>query len=73
MGAVFRWIKFIYEWCKNFAYALSGSGFAYRSPYDQGVQFYVDGVDGLDAHDGLSWAKAVKTIGKAVALNNAIA
>lgn len=72
MGAVFRWIKYIYEWCKNFAYKLSGSGLPLHPPYDQGVQFYVDGDKGLDTNDGLSWAKAVKTIAHARSLHIAI-
>lgn len=36
-----------------------------------GVAYYVEGVNGLDTNDGLSWAKAVKTIQKAIDLNNA--
>ncbi|GAI41669.1 unnamed protein product, partial [marine sediment metagenome] len=35
-----------------------------------GVAYYVDDLDGLDANDGLSWANAVQTIGRAIALNN---
>lgn len=72
MGAIFRWVKYIYEWCKNFAYALSGNAFGYYPPYDQGVQFYVDGAGGLDTNDGKSWAKAFKTIAVARAAANAI-
>ena len=71
MGAVFRWIKYIYEWCKNKAQVLSGNAFGYYPPYNQGVDYYVDGENGDDDNNGLSWAKAVETIGRAIALNNA--
>jgi len=36
-----------------------------------GVAYYVDGVDGDDSKDGLSWANAVKTIQQAIDLNDA--
>jgi len=37
----------------------------------KGIGYCVDDVDGDDANDGEGWAKAVKTIGRAIALNNA--
>lgn len=75
MGAVFRWVKYIYEWCKNFAQTLGGAAGVGEidalAGIGDGVQYFVDWENGDNANDGLSWAKAVKTIGQAITLNNA--
>lgn len=51
MGAVFRWVKYIYEWCKDFA--VGGLGYP--------AEYYVS-KDGNDDNNGLSWSKAFLTI-----------
>lgn len=76
MGAVFRWVKYIYEWCKNFGINILGSGAGEIDSLvglGKGANFYVDGDNGSDDYDGLSWAKAFKTIQKAITTSNALA
>lgn len=61
MGAVFRWVREL--WLNMFQFACC--------PYNGGVSYYVDNVSGDDANNGQSWAKAVKTIQKAIDRSNA--
>ncbi len=77
MGAVFRWIKYIYEWCKNFALAFGGANGVGEidalAGIGKGVNFFVDGDNGSDDYDGKSWDKAFATIQKAITTSNALA
>jgi len=75
MGAVFRWVKYIYEWCKAFGTKIMGSGVGEIEALvglGLGVNFYVDGDNGDDANDGKSWATAFKTIQVAITASNAL-
>ena len=59
MGAIFRWIKYIYEWCKAFVMgkldAFLGGGLGYP------VVYHVS-KSGADTNNGLSWANAFLTV-----------
>jgi len=59
MGAVFRWIKYIYEWCKGYAGALLGAG-------GPGTVFFVDPVNGSNGNSGRTQDKAFATTQHAI-------
>ncbi len=60
MGAVFRWVKFIYEWCRDFAFLLCGL------TENPGLSYFVDGTNGDNANSGKDWRHAFATIQKAI-------
>lgn len=66
MGAVFRWIKYIYEWCKGFSTQVLGAIKA--SVMGGGTTYYVEGNTGDDTANGLSRDKPFKTIAHALSL-----
>ena len=66
MGAWFRWIKYIYEWCKNFSTQVLGAIKA--AVMGGGTTYFVQGFDGLDTNDGLTRDKPFKTIAHALDL-----
>ena len=60
MGAVFRWVKYIYEWCKAFSTQVLGAIKAGTTGV--GTVYFVHGFNGDDTNDGLTRDKPFLTI-----------
>ncbi len=66
MGAGFRWVKFIYAWCKAFSTQILGAIKA--SVMGGGTTYFVEGNTGLDTNNGLTREAPLLTIAHALDL-----
>ena len=64
MGAWFRWIRYIYNWCKDFSTQVLGAIKAGTTGV--GTVYFIHGFNGLDTNDGLTRDTPFLTIAHAL-------